>query len=121
IVVKINNKIVLNHADASVARAKEAEVELVKNYNRVEIDFVSPPKGDATLRLYGAGEKFGFEPVPPEVLSSRKDQTDLIEQTALREGRELVARLRCASCHDLPNKIAHVDCKIPEFHAKAPD
>ncbi len=93
IVLKINDKVVLKEMD------KEAEVELAKNYNTIEIDYVSPQKGDATLRLYWASEKFGFEPVPPDVLSSRGDEKDLAEQTALRDGRQLFANRHCGHCH----------------------
>src|SRR5229473_3034709 len=44
------------------------EVELAKIYNRIEIVYASPSKGDSTFRLDWSGEKFGFEPVPPDVL-----------------------------------------------------
>jgi mono/diheme cytochrome c family protein len=115
IVLKINDKIVLKHPQD---KDKEVTVELAKNYNRLEIDFISPP-GDATLRLYWSGEKFGFEPVPPEVLFSRGDDKDLLEQTTLREGRLLFANRQCASCH-LPAKLATSDLKMPECKSSAP-
>jgi mono/diheme cytochrome c family protein len=114
IVLRINGKEVAKND------GKEAEVELAKNYNRIEIIYASPSNGDSTLRLDWAGEKFGFEPLPPELLFSRKDDTDLVVQTALREGRQLYAERHCASCHKLPGKLAGEVCKMPELQSKAP-
>lgn len=118
IVLKINDKAVLKHPGG---KDKEVEVELAKNYNRIEIDYVSPPKDDATLRLYWSGEKFGFEPVPPEVLSSRGDEKDLVDQAMLREGRQLFANRYCVNCHSSPPGFARGDRKMPELQSKAPD
>jgi mono/diheme cytochrome c family protein len=113
--LRINDKEVLKND------AREAEVELAKNYNRVEIVYASPAGGDATVRLDWSGEKFGFEPVPPEMLFARKDDADLVEKTALREGRELFANLHCASCHEFPApKPGGGDAKMPEMYSKAP-
>lgn len=109
-VLKINDKVFLKYPQE---KDKEITVELAKNYNKLEIDFVAPKDGDATLRLYWAGEKFGFEPVPPEVLFSRGDEKDLVEQSTLREGRQLFANRHCASCHDVPEAK---NAALPELH-----
>ncbi len=115
IVLRINDKEVLKND------AKEpVEIELAKNYNKVEIVYASPATGDAMLRLDWSGEKFGFEPLPPEVLFSRKDDADLVKQTELREGRELFANLHCASCHDAWPRIASGMPKMPELKSKPP-
>ena len=115
IVLRINDKEVLKND------GKEVEVELAKNYNRIEIIYTSPKNGDATLRLDWAGEKFGLEPVPPDVLFSRKDDADLVEQTVLREGRTLYANLHCASCHAFPwGGDGLREVKMPEFASTAP-
>ncbi|MBM3994234.1 MAG: c-type cytochrome [Planctomycetes bacterium] len=112
--LRVNEKEVLKDA------GKEIEVELAKNYNRIEVVYSGPAGGDATVRLEWAGEKFGFEPVPPEVLFSRKDDSDLVSHTALREGRQLYADRHCAACHGLPGRIATTDCRMPEMHSAAP-
>ena len=104
IALKINEKLVLDAAD------KDAEVELAKNFNRIEIAYSSPSTGDATMRLYWANEKFGFEPVPPDALSSRSDEKDLVEKTTLREGRQLYANRHCAQCHPAAGDA------MPEMH-----
>ncbi|MSQ94869.1 MAG: c-type cytochrome [Gemmataceae bacterium] len=110
IVLRINDKEVLKND------AKEpVEVELAKNYNRIEILYTSPATGDSTLRLDWSGEKFGLEPVPPEALFSRKDDADLVEKTKLREGRSLFANLHCGNCHTLPSKVAQAHVQMPEL------
>ncbi len=112
--LRINGKELLKEA------GKEAEVELAKNFNRIEIIYAGPKTGAATLRLDWAGEKFGFEPLPPDMLFSRKDDADLAAQTQLREGRQLYAERHCGSCHALPGGLALKDCRMPELQSKAP-
>ncbi|MBI1833117.1 MAG: c-type cytochrome [Planctomycetes bacterium] len=112
--LRINDKEILS------APGKEVEVELAKNYNKVEIIYASPKNGDATVRLEWAGEKFGFEPAPPDVLFSRKDDADLVEQTTLRDGRSLYANLHCASCHSFPWNPGFSEVKMPEYASTAP-
>jgi mono/diheme cytochrome c family protein len=114
IALKINEKQILT---LPADKDKSVEVELAKNYNRIEITCTSPEKGDTTVRLYWSGEKFGFEPVPPDVLSSRNDEADLVEKTTLREGRELVASRHCANCHAIAPKDT---AKMPELGNTAP-
>jgi mono/diheme cytochrome c family protein len=120
ILLRINEKDVLEYRDETAAKDKSVEVELAKNYNRIEIIYTSPVKGDSTLRLDWAGEKFGFEPVPPDVLYSRKDDVDLVERTALREGRSLYANLHCASCHGFPGQVKSGAIQMPEMSATPP-
>lgn len=83
---------------------QSAPVELDENYHKLEIAYASPGAADATLRLDWSGEKFGFEPLPPEMLFSRKDDADLAGQSSVREGRQLFAERHCASCHESFNK-----------------
>ena len=120
IVLRINEKDVLKYVDETAPKDKSAEVELAKNYNRIEIVYSSPSKGDSTFRLDWSGEKFGFEPVPPDALFSRKDEADLVEKTAVREGRRLYADLHCSSCHSFPTRLASFNPAMPELHSTAP-
>jgi mono/diheme cytochrome c family protein len=112
--LRINDKEVVKQP------GQTAEVELAKNYNKIEIIYASPAKGDATVRLDWSGEKFGFEPVPADVLFSRKDDADLVAQSRVREGRQLYANLHCASCHALPNGLTTKDCAMPELQYAPP-
>ncbi len=113
--LRINDKDVLK-GDAKAP----VEIELAKNYNRIEISYSSPANGDATLRLDWSGEKFGFEPVPPDVLYSRKDDADLVTGESLRDGRSLLANLHCAACHSIGPKFDASHAKMSEFKNTAP-
>ena len=113
--LSLNGKEVLQ-ATAEDADKESAEpVSLAKGYNRLELRFTSPAQGDATLRLYWSGEGFGWEPLPPEVLSSRSDEADLVACMQVREGRFLYATLGCARCHALPQGVKLVAESMPEM------
>ncbi len=117
ITLKVNDKTILTlPADTD----KSVEIELTKNYNKIEIACMSSAKGDATVRLYWAGEKFDFEPVPPDVLYSRHDDADLVEKSAVREGRNLFANLHCAKCHTFQGPEKSIVPTIPECTSHAP-
>ena len=58
--------------------------------------------------------------MPPDVLFSRKDDADLVAQTALREGRSLYASSQCYRCHNLPEGVYLEKVAMPEIHALAP-
>ena len=81
-------------------QGQEVEIELAKNYNQHRgLLRQSPRPAQSTLRLDWAGEKFGFEPLPPDMLFSRKDDADLVAQTQMREGRQLFVERHCGHCH----------------------
>lgn len=111
--LKVNDKLALT---LPADKDKGVEIELAKNYNRIEVAVTSPATGDTGVRLYWSGEKFGFEPVPPDVLFSRTDDADLVAKTHERDGRLLFANLHCAGCHAVgPFKPA-----MPEWKSEAP-
>ncbi len=115
--LKVNDKLVLT---LPADKDKSAEIELAKNYNRIEIAFNSPATGDAGLRLYWSGEKFDFEPIPPDVLFTRGDDADLVVKTHERDGRLLFANLHCASCHAAAPKGEVFKPAMPEWKSEAP-
>ena len=117
-VLQINNKEVAVMKDG--AAKESAVVELVQGYNKFEVRYASPAKGDATVRVYWSGEEYGWEPVPPDQLFSRGDDADLGAGLNLREGRLLFATLGCAHCHGLPGKLAMDKCPMPELQHQAP-
>jgi mono/diheme cytochrome c family protein len=116
----LNNKTVVT---LKAGESKPSEpVELAKGYNKIEVKYTSPEKagGDATLRVYWSGEGFGWEPVPPDALSSRGDDADLRAGLDLREGRLLFATHGCARCHGMPGKLQAADCPMPELAQQGP-
>lgn len=114
--LKVNDKVALT---LPADKDKGVEIELAKNYNRIEIAITGPATGDAGLRLYWSGEKFDFEPVPPDVLYSRDDDADLVAKTHERDGRLLFANLHCASCHAVAPKVS-LKPAMPEWKSEAP-
>jgi mono/diheme cytochrome c family protein len=102
------------------AAKASAPIELVKGYNLVTVHYTSPAMGHATVRVYWAGETFAWEPLPPDLLFSRKDDANLVSATSLREGRLLFATHGCAHCHKLPGALTSEQCAMPEMRQQAP-
>ncbi len=119
-VLRLNGKEVLRTKDG-VAAQKDATVDLLKGYNLVEVAYQGPPQGDATLRVFWAGEGFTWEPLPPDLLFSRNDEADLVAGTDLREGRFLYATRGCAHCHALPGKVTVGESAMPELKQGGPN
>ncbi len=117
-VLRINGKEVLKAENASLGTAEA--IPLAKGYNRIEIDYASPAKGDATVRVSWSGEGFTTEPLPPDLLFSRADEEDLVVGEERREGRFLFATRGCARCHELPGHIAEEAAAMPELKQRAP-
>ena len=75
-------------------------VQLNKGPNKLLVEYKSPAKGDAMLRLSWSSKDFPTEPVQPNALSHNAGATDLRTGERLREGRLLFAQLHCTACHD---------------------
>src|SRR5207245_2352242 len=93
---------------------------LVKGYNKIDLHYTAPDKGDATLRVYWKGEGFDWEPLPADALFSRGDDADLVSAASVRDGRLLFATLGCAHCHQLPDKMDLAKTAMPEMQQRAP-
>src|SRR5262249_6065910 len=72
-VLKVNDREVLR-TEGGVGKEKDAKIDLVKGYNKVEVAYQAPAQGDATLRVFWEGEGFVLEPLPPDLLFSRNDE-----------------------------------------------
>ncbi len=105
---------------AGAGTKESAAVELVKGYNKIDVVFVSPDKGDATVRVYWTGEGFTWEPLPPDALFSRGDDADLVSASAVREVRLLFATHGCARCHQAPDRADLAKSPMPEMQQQAP-
>jgi mono/diheme cytochrome c family protein len=112
--LKINGKLIL-HADNQTIETTEP-VELARGFNKIEIAFKSPAKGDATLRVGWVGEGFNLEPLPPDALFSRGDDTAAYDR--IREGRLTFATHGCQHCHALPEAASKDG--MPELRQTAP-
>src|SRR5205814_2192395 len=108
IVVKINEKAILKLPDD---KDKEVEIELAKNYNKLEIDYTSPPKGDATLRpeatmpgvLAGPDAAKHAADIAAYLVSLKKyaEPKPLGNSPKSSDGAVLFNKLGCNSCHRL--------------------
>jgi mono/diheme cytochrome c family protein len=116
--LRINGKEVLR-ADNQTSETTDP-VELARGYNRIDIAFTAPAKGDATLRVGWVGEGFNLEPLPPDVLFSRGDEAEVVAHGQIRDGRLMFATHGCQRCHALPDGVTANKDGMPELGQTAP-
>jgi len=118
--VEVNGKSVLESSNLDLTTAVGKVARLKKGANKLVVTYGSPPSGDAFLRLSWTPEESPREPVPPEVLTHDVSLEPLAQGVELREGRELVANLRCLKCHAPAAKPALKPGGMPELATDAP-
>jgi mono/diheme cytochrome c family protein len=122
VVVKIAGKTVLDADGDDFAGKPSAQVKLEKGNNPIEVTYTSPQKGDAWVRLLWASREWPAEPIQPAALSHDISAKPLREAIRLREGRELLANLRCVKCHEYPiPKLDANTWNMPELDTDAPN
>ncbi|MCE9609083.1 MAG: c-type cytochrome [Chthoniobacter sp.] len=114
--VTLNSAVILEGS----ARVESLPVKLQKGANRLVVDFTSPAKGDALLRLLWSSKEFPWEPVPPTVFQHDANLPALRAGTALRDARLLFAQLRCTACHDAAGLLPAKGEGMPELAQDAP-
>lgn len=121
-VLSFNGQEVLRAADGDLSQAAPVRVELVKGYNQLRIDYVSPAAGDAQLRLYWSSDEFPPEPVPPTDLSHDGRDGPWRAGESLRLGRLLFAQNHCLKCHAAPQglDLTNAATRMPELARDAP-
>ena len=77
-------------------------VTLRGGMNEFELNYSSPAKGDAFVRVLWDSELFPEEPIPPTALYHVKDDVELSMGGELRHGRDLFTDLQCGNCHAVP-------------------
>lgn len=113
--VKVNDQVVLDAAGDDLSKATGTPIRLSKGKSKFAARYESPDAGDANVRLFWttmvkAGEAYApgqrlLDPVPPTVFKHDAGAVAIATGTRLREGRMLLAELRCVKCHaagDLP-------------------
>ena len=115
-------KVMLNGATIleGSARVEGAAVKLQKGANKLAVEFTSPAKGDAMLRLLWAAKEFSWEPVPPTAFQHNTNAADLRAGKRVRAGRLLFAELRCAACHAAAALLPAKSDGLPELAQDAP-
>jgi mono/diheme cytochrome c family protein len=117
VTVKVKDNVVFE-AEGDDFSTRVGEVtRLDKGKNPIVVTYESPEKGDAFVRLSWKEQRgLRAEPVPPMVFTHDASAKEVVEGMRLREGRQLLANLRCTKCHDAgPNATA-----MPELAADAP-
>jgi mono/diheme cytochrome c family protein len=121
VLVKIAGKTVLEAAGDDFAAKASPPVKLEKGKNPLQVIYTAPDKGDAQIRLLWSSREWLPEPVQPTVLSHDVSAKPLRQATRLRDGRELLANLRCIKCHEHPIPTVDVSrWNMPELEADAP-
>ncbi len=111
----INDKPALDLSGDLAGKSSES-VRLNKGKNHLIARYEPAPNADAELRLFWATKYTLPEPVPPNVISHSNADKSLRESQRIRDGRSLIAQLRCIKCHAAP-EAAH---GMPELAMDAP-
>lgn len=117
--LSINGAVVLEAKGDDFSKSEGKPVRLRKGRNALVARYQAPT-GDAQVRLFWATPQvsadgdWSREPIPPRALAHDTDAPALREARRLREGRELVASLRCTKCHAPDAK------GMPELEMDAP-
>lgn len=114
--VTLNGAVILEGS----ARVASQPVKLQKGANPITLEFTSPPKGEAMLRLLWSSKEFPWEPVPPTVFQHDASTPALRVGEGLRDARLLFAQLRCAACHDGAGLVPAKGEGMPELAQDAP-
>ncbi len=109
--VIIDDKPVLEVSGDDFAQKPGDEVKLSKGKgkNHLVVRYESPEQGDAAVRLFWVMRddtvRF-FDPVPPPAFTHDVSAQPIATGTRLREGRLMLAELRCMKCHTTPESLA---------------
>ena len=114
--VTLNGAVILEGS----ARVESQPVKLQKGANKLAVEFTSPAKGEAMLRLLWSSKEFPWEPVPPTAFQHDASAPALLVGEGLRAARLLFAQLRCTACHDGAGLAPAKGEGMPELAQDAP-
>jgi mono/diheme cytochrome c family protein len=122
VVVKVKGQAVLEASGEDFGGKASGLVKLEKGKNPIEVVYESAEKGDSWVRVLWTSRDFPAEPVQPAALSHDAGAEAVRAGMKVREGRELLASLRCTACHPLPKAQWPPGTPVmPELEADAPD
>lgn len=116
--LKVNDEKVLDARDNKLSGVRSSPVSLRSGLNRFELDYQSPPSGDAEFRLAWSSKRMSPEPVPATAFVHDAAEPALRNRERARDGRTLFAEHQCAKCHK-PQSPWSADA-MPELAADAP-
>jgi mono/diheme cytochrome c family protein len=114
--VSLNDAVILG----GTAKIAGKPVQLNKGANKLVVEYQSPEKGDAMLRLLWSSKEFPWEPVPPTVFKHDANAKELRAGERVREGRLLFAQNRCTACHEAAALLPPKGEGMPELAQDAP-
>lgn len=119
--VTVNDQVALDVSgdDLAAATADSKKVKLVRGRNKVLVEYTSPAEGDAALRLNWFERYPPPENISPMLLSHDAAEPSIVAASRLREGRQLVANLRCIKCHTTGSELP--PDAMPELAMDAPN
>lgn len=98
--VAVDDKPVYGAAGDDLAQAKPGEsVRLKKGANKLVVTYESPEAGEASVRLIWSQKGVPPHPLPATVFTHDPAAPATAQGRLLREGRQLIADLRCTKCH----------------------
>ena len=114
----VNGTAVLEMTGPDLSAGKPGKIKLNKGANAISLVYKSPAEGDARLRLFWATDEIPVEPVPLTLFTHNTGTKEMRAATKLRQGREMVATMRCTKCHAADPATAN---GMPELAIDAPD
>ncbi|HEY7115970.1 MAG TPA: hypothetical protein VH475_05270 [Tepidisphaeraceae bacterium] len=122
LIVKVGGQVVLETSGEDFDGKTSAAIKMEKGKNPIEVVYTPPAAGDAWVRVLWQSREFPPEPVQPSVLSHDLSEKSLREGIRDRDGREMIANLRCTQCHPLPKAQLPAGATVmPELATDAPD
>ena len=115
----LNGKDALQGSGDDFATIAGTPIKLKRGANKLVVIYDSPEAGAAEIRLSWSSEDFRREPVSTSAYTRDSQIATLAEGTKLREGRLLMAELRCLNCH-APDTPIESPGRMPELNTDAP-
>lgn len=98
VTLKIAGEEIIKAEGDDLSKVVSERHRLNQGEHEISLEYESPKKGDAQVRLLWMGRKFPWEPIGPTYLKHNKDD-NLTKADMLRSGREEFANLNCIKCH----------------------
>ncbi|HVR73860.1 MAG TPA: DUF6797 domain-containing protein, partial [Planctomycetota bacterium] len=118
--LSVDGRVLLEGEGDDLSRIGPGAARLRRGRRPITVEYDAPGRGDAWLRLYWSGKDFARETIPETALSHPRDAPGLARGLRLREGRRLVAELRCLGCHAPESEAWRSARGMPELGEDAP-
>ncbi len=118
--MELNGEAVLDASGDDLSKTQSKEIRLKKGLNALTVTYTAPASGDAFIRLCTVRKDGSYDPISPNIFQHDVTDAFLKERAALRDGRKLLADLRCLNCHAGDASLASATTAMPELKQDAP-